>query len=51
MRYKVVYLVGKHLREADVQAENLDEAEQRAAKKYPNWVDIIQRRVQYENIV
>lgn len=41
MKFKIKYLVGKDLREKNIFAKSLDDAEIVANKKVKNWQDII----------
>jgi hypothetical protein len=41
MKFKIKYLVGKDLRERNIFADNIDEAEKIANLKFKKWQDII----------
>jgi hypothetical protein len=41
MKFKIIYRIGKDLREKNIFAKDLNEAEQIANVKIPKWVDII----------
>ena len=42
MKFKITYRVGKNLRDKNIIAKNLDEAERIANEKEIKWLDIIQ---------
>ena len=41
MRFIIYYKIGPSLREDVIEAEDLDQAEVKAAKLHPTWIDII----------
>ena len=41
MKFEITYKVGKSIRTKNIQAKDLDDAEEVCNKKFRNWVDII----------
>ena len=41
MIFKIIYQVGKYIREKNIRAKDLEEAEKVANEKFSKWIDII----------
>ncbi len=41
MKFKIIYIVGDSKRERNIFAENIDEAEKVANRKFKKWEDIL----------